>query len=247
MAPAHGGTSLTTGGPPGTPAPERASAGWPDRSFAIAGVVVAGAVAAWWLGSSRLALDHGTDAGRSADLALSALWLVRGIAVAVIGIRAGALYGWRPAVHAGARADRALVARRGACMVRRHRVGDARRADGAFAARCERCAPGGWIPAKAAAAPRWSSRSSWEPPAGPPSRRHCGSRPQPRGCRCRAELSMPDSALQSLMAAVRRRIWRSEFLGAARLGLWSTGATMLLAAALHVASSPVRTAIVLLS
>ncbi len=92
---------MSAGGRPGTPAPEHASAGWPDRSFAIAGVVVAGAVAAWWLGSSRLALDHGTDAGRSAGLALSALWLVRGVALAVTGIRAGALYGWRPAVHAG--------------------------------------------------------------------------------------------------------------------------------------------------
>ncbi len=57
---------------------------------------------------------------------------------------------------------------------------------------------------------------------------------------------MPNSAVQSLMAAVRRRIWRGEFLGAARLGLWSTGATMLLAAALRVASLPVRTEIVLL-
>jgi hypothetical protein len=62
--------------------------------------VAAIAVATWWLGSSRLALDQGNDAGRSAGLALAALWLVRGIAVAVFGTRAGALHGWRPSVHA---------------------------------------------------------------------------------------------------------------------------------------------------
>lgn len=72
-----------------------------DRPAAIAGLALAVVVAVWWLTSTRLALDHGTDAGRSAAYALNALWLVRGMALAMLGVRAGALYGWRRGTRAG--------------------------------------------------------------------------------------------------------------------------------------------------
>ena len=55
----------------------------------------------WWLGSTRLALDHGADAGRCADDALQALLLVRVMALAMVSVRVGALRGWRPGVAAG--------------------------------------------------------------------------------------------------------------------------------------------------
>lgn len=66
------------------------------RLATMTGVAVAASVALWWLGSTRLALDHGSDASRFAADALSALWLVRAVAVATLGLRAGALRGWRP-------------------------------------------------------------------------------------------------------------------------------------------------------
>ena len=72
-----------------------------DRPAAMTGLALAVAVAAWWLTSTRLALDHGTDAGRSAADALNALWLVRGMALAMLGVRAGALHGWRRGATAG--------------------------------------------------------------------------------------------------------------------------------------------------
>ena len=67
----------------------------------MTGLALAAAIAVWWLGSTRLALDHGTDASRSAAEALYALLLARGTAFAVLGVRAGALYGWRRGVKAG--------------------------------------------------------------------------------------------------------------------------------------------------
>jgi hypothetical protein len=67
----------------------------------MTGLALAAAIAVWWLGSTRLALDHGTDASRSAAGALYALLLVRGMALAVLSVRAGALYGWRPGATAG--------------------------------------------------------------------------------------------------------------------------------------------------
>ena len=40
------------------------------RLDAMTGLALAAAVAVWWLGSTRLALDHGSDASRCADDAL---------------------------------------------------------------------------------------------------------------------------------------------------------------------------------
>lgn len=64
-----------------------------DRSAAASGLVIAAAAAAWWLGATRLALENGTDAARSASGALQALSLVRAIAVALTAPRLAALRG----------------------------------------------------------------------------------------------------------------------------------------------------------
>ena len=56
---------------------------------------------------------------------------------------------------------------------------------------------------------------------------------------------MADSSVQSLLGAVRRRMWRSEFVAAARLALWGTAGLMLLAVAVHLAVRPVRVGVVL--
>ena len=71
------------------------------RLDAMTGLALAAAVAVWWLGSTRLALDHGSDASRCADDALQALLLVRVTALAIVGMRVGALRGWRPGLAAG--------------------------------------------------------------------------------------------------------------------------------------------------
>jgi hypothetical protein len=71
------------------------------RVDAMMGLAVAAAIAAWWLGSTRLALDHGSDASRCADDALQALLLVRVMALAMVSVRVGALRGWRPGVTSG--------------------------------------------------------------------------------------------------------------------------------------------------
>ncbi|MEP7182737.1 MAG: hypothetical protein ABI886_11150 [Betaproteobacteria bacterium] len=71
------------------------------RLAAMTGLALAAAIAVWWLGSTRLALDHGTEAGRCADDALQALLLVRVTALAIVGVRVGALRGFRPGVTAG--------------------------------------------------------------------------------------------------------------------------------------------------
>lgn len=71
------------------------------RLDAMAGLALAAAIAAWWLGSTRLALYHGSDASRCADDALLALLLVRATALAMVGVRVAALRGWRPGVMAG--------------------------------------------------------------------------------------------------------------------------------------------------
>lgn len=65
------------------------------RLAAMAGLVLAAAVALWWLGSTRLALDDGSDAGRNAAHALHTAWLVRGMALAISSVRIGVLRGWR--------------------------------------------------------------------------------------------------------------------------------------------------------
>ncbi len=76
------------------------------RLAAMTGLAFAAAAALWWLGSTRLALDKGADASRPAADALQALWLVRGTALAMLGLRVGATRGWR----AGAEAALGLIA-----------------------------------------------------------------------------------------------------------------------------------------
>lgn len=76
------------------------------RLAALSGLALVAAVGTWWLGSTRLALDDGTDASRAAAEALQALWLVRALVLALLGLRVGSLHGW----GAGAGAAVALVA-----------------------------------------------------------------------------------------------------------------------------------------
>lgn len=76
------------------------------RLAALAGLALAAATAFWWLGSTRLALDRGSDASRSAVDALQALVLVRGMVLALLSLRLVAHGGWR----AGAAAALALIA-----------------------------------------------------------------------------------------------------------------------------------------
>jgi hypothetical protein len=71
------------------------------RLAAMTGLALAAATSVWWLGSTRLALDHGTDTVRCADDALQALLIVRVMALAMVGVRVGALRGWRPGATAG--------------------------------------------------------------------------------------------------------------------------------------------------
>lgn len=71
------------------------------RLAAITGLAIAAAAAAWWLGSVRLALDRSADAERGAADALHALPLIRGMALAIVSVRVGALRGWRSSVTAG--------------------------------------------------------------------------------------------------------------------------------------------------
>jgi len=76
------------------------------RFAAISGLVVAAAFAVWWLGSARLAIDQGADAARSSADALRVAWLVRALLVPVLGMRVGAMRGWR----GGAASSLAMVA-----------------------------------------------------------------------------------------------------------------------------------------
>ena len=89
-----GGNHTSAAGPPTIDAQA-------DLPAAMTGLALAVAIAVWWVGSTRLALDHGTDAGRVAADALNALWLVRGMALPMLSVRAGALYGWRRGAKAG--------------------------------------------------------------------------------------------------------------------------------------------------
>ena len=70
------------------------------RWSALGGLAAAAAVALWWLGSTRLALDSGADAGRSSAETLQAAWLLRGVALPVLALRVGALRGWRASAAA---------------------------------------------------------------------------------------------------------------------------------------------------
>ena len=76
------------------------------RPAALTGIALTAALALWWLGSSRLALDDGADASRPAADALHALWLARAMVLALLSLRVAALHGW----WAGASAGLALVA-----------------------------------------------------------------------------------------------------------------------------------------
>jgi hypothetical protein len=71
------------------------------RLGATVGLALAAALALWWLGSTRLALDQGADAGRAAGDALHALALVRDMAVALLCPRVAAVHGWRAGAAAG--------------------------------------------------------------------------------------------------------------------------------------------------
>lgn len=66
------------------------------RQTALWGLALAAVSAVWWLGSTRLALDDGADAGRSAADALWLAWFVRGSVLLLLGLRTGLLRGWRP-------------------------------------------------------------------------------------------------------------------------------------------------------
>ena len=58
------------------------------------GLGAAAAVAAWWLGASRVAIAGGTDAAKFAGDALFALLLVRALLIAVLAPRAAAVGGY---------------------------------------------------------------------------------------------------------------------------------------------------------
>lgn len=78
-----------------------------DRRLAVlGGLALAAAVAIWWLGGSRLALEDGSATDRVAADALHTLWLARGTTVAWLSVRVGAGPGWRP----GAAAALGLIA-----------------------------------------------------------------------------------------------------------------------------------------
>lgn len=76
------------------------------RLAALSGLTLAAAVAMWWLGSTRLALDHASDPSRPSEQALQALWVLRAMASALLAVRVAALRGWR----AGAETALGLVA-----------------------------------------------------------------------------------------------------------------------------------------
>lgn len=71
------------------------SAALARRMAAVTGLAIAAVIACWWLGSTRLALEDRSDTSRAAAAALLLTWLVRGIALALLGPRNGAQRGWR--------------------------------------------------------------------------------------------------------------------------------------------------------
>ena len=72
-----------------------------QRIAVIVGLIAALLTAVWWLGSTRLVLDRGTDPARAAADALHALLLVRAMALAVLTLRTAALRGARSAMSMG--------------------------------------------------------------------------------------------------------------------------------------------------
>ena len=75
------------------------------RIAALSGLALAAAVALWWLGSTRIAIDRGSDPGRSSTEALQIAWLARAMLVSALCVRVGASRGW----HSGAASALALV------------------------------------------------------------------------------------------------------------------------------------------
>lgn len=71
------------------------------RSAGLVGLALAVVVAAWWMGSVRLAIEQGADPARHGAGALTALWVLRGIVLAITLPRAGACRGARAAVAEG--------------------------------------------------------------------------------------------------------------------------------------------------
>ena len=68
----------------------------PARRFAaLSGLAAAAALAVWWLGSTRLAIDRGADAGRTSEDVLHVAWLLRALVVPTLAVRVAALGGWR--------------------------------------------------------------------------------------------------------------------------------------------------------
>ena len=65
------------------------------RPASLGGLMLAAAAALWWLGSTHLALDDGSDASHRAVAMLVALWMVRAMALTLLSLRAGVLRGWR--------------------------------------------------------------------------------------------------------------------------------------------------------
>ncbi len=75
------------------------------RIAALSGLALAGVLAVWWLGSTRVAIDRGVDPGPRSTEILQMAWLARAMLVPALGVRVGALRGWR----SGAASTLALV------------------------------------------------------------------------------------------------------------------------------------------
>lgn len=72
-----------------------------SRIAALTGLTLAGCAAAWWLGGSRLAIDRGGNPARVAAEALHLLLVLRAAVTCVLGMRVGALAGWRTGTGVG--------------------------------------------------------------------------------------------------------------------------------------------------
>lgn len=66
-----------------------------NRCSMLLGLALTAVTSTWWLASTRLALEQGTETAVPAGLALLALLNARAMALAVLGLQAGALRGWR--------------------------------------------------------------------------------------------------------------------------------------------------------
>lgn len=66
-----------------------------DRLGLLLGLALTTVIAAWWLGSTRLALEYGASATVPAQLAMLALLLTRALVLAPLALRTAALRGYR--------------------------------------------------------------------------------------------------------------------------------------------------------